>query len=34
MGRKRGVSSDFWEINVFVFNDLSKRSTRDTTVSI
>jgi hypothetical protein len=34
MGRKRGVSSDFWEINVFSFNNLQNRSTHAPTVSI
>src|ERR1700691_6247649 len=28
MSRKRRVSSKFWEINVFSFNDLQNRSTR------
>src|ERR1700691_3220627 len=34
MSRKRRVSSKFWEINVFSFNDLQNRSTRARTVSI
>src|SRR5580658_3168543 len=34
MSRKRRVSSKFWEINVFSFNDLQNRSTGTRTVSI